>query len=304
LTLASSGSATCPKTPESNHTYSFCAYVGGLTLPANLTNVTFYGDEFQQTDANGSGWPADVNGLGNDSNIIFNFDTFKPEIAAPPASCADSYQYGIYNETGHITGFTVEHSDMWGFGNAVDTEGSTQANPQIFKYNWLHDAASPASPCNYHTDGIGAESGSANMSYAVTDHNTIEILGNTNDIAWQNGTYSHDLNTNNLLSGDSESYAGARCTSSCTPPTYIETTGNTFNTYLRIYYYPLDNATHYWTSTGSVWQDNYWAVPPGAAWGTPGYNGYYWVPTANSNYPHDCGFVSRTDYSNYANACS
>ena len=54
--------------------------------------------------------------------------------------CAQTYQYGIYNESGQIGALTVEHSDFWGFGNAIDTEGSTQANPQVFKYNWLHDA--------------------------------------------------------------------------------------------------------------------------------------------------------------------
>jgi hypothetical protein len=304
LTTASSRSPTCPTTPHSNHVYSFCKYVDGLSLPTNLTNVTFYGDEFQ-SNAVGN---ANVHAGSGDSDITFNYDTFQPEAAAPPVTCSQSYQYGIYNESAAMTSYTVAHSDFWGFADAIDTNGSTEAAPQIFRYNWFHDA-SDAGPCTgsggpYHIDGIGAESGTAKMAGTVADHNTIELVGNTNGIAWQNGSYTHDQNTNNLLSGDNETYAGARCTSGCTPPTYIETTGNTFNTYLPIDYYPIDGATHYWLSPGSTWKHNFWAVPSGAAWGTAAYNGYYWVPTGNSNYPHDCGFVSQTDYPDDTNPCS
>ncbi len=299
ITVASSSSSTCPKTPQSNHTYQFCDYVDGLSLPSNLTNVTFYGDKFEATAVNN----ANVHAGSGDNNITFAYDTFQPRQASPPVSCSESYQYGIYNENGAMRGYTVTRSDFWGFGNAIDTEGSTQANPQIFTYNWIHDPSTDESPCGYHNDGIGLLN-NGSESYAVVDHNTIEFTGNTNLIAWQNGTYSHDQNTNNLLSGDNEGYAGARCTSSCSAPSYIQTTGNTFNTYLAIKGdYPIDNATHYWTATGSTWNHNYWAVPPGAAWGTPAYNGYYWVPTTNSNAPRDCGFVSAADYPNDANLC-
>ena len=298
LTVASPGSPTCPTTPQSNHTYSFCRYVGGLSMPPNLTSVTFYGDEFESNAVNN----ANVRAGGGDNSITFDYDTFQPEIASPPVSCSESYQYGIYNEGGAMGGYTVEHGDFWGFGNAIDTEGSTQANPQVFKYNWIHDSSTTGG-CGYHNDGIGMLNGGTE-DYAVVDHNTIEFTGNTNLIAWQNGTYSHDQNTNNLLSGDNEGYAGGRCMSSCTAPSYIETTGNTFNTYLAIEGdYPIDNATAYWSGTGSTWSHNYWAVPPGAAWGTSAYNGYFWVPTTNSNYPEDCGFVSATDYPNARNPC-
>jgi hypothetical protein len=297
LTTASSGSATCPTVPQSNHTYSFCLY-NGLSLPANLTNVTFYGDDFEHTAPQN----ANVSGGSGDNNITFDYDTFQPNVSAPPVSCTQSYQYGIYNEGGAMKGYTVSHSDFWGFGNAIDTAGSTQTTPQTFKYNWIHDSVTTGG-CGYHNDGIGMLNPNSE-SYATVDHNTIQFLGNTNLIAWQNGTYSHMQNTNNLLSGDNEGYAGGRCMSSCTPPTYIQTTGNTFNTYLTIVgSYPIDNATHFWTATGSTWNHNYWAVPPGAAWGTPTYNGDYWLPTTNSQSPQDCGFVSQTDYPNTTNPC-
>jgi hypothetical protein len=294
LTVASSTSSTCPKTPQSNHTYRFCQYVGGLNLPANLTNVTFYGDDFYALAPQN----ANVHAAAGDNNITFDYDTFQPEQTSPPVSCSQSYQYGIYNENGAMTGYTVEHSDFWGFGNAIDTAGSTQTNPQIFKYNWIHDSVTTGG-CGYHNDGIG-NLNNGTQAYATTDHNNIQFAGNTNDIAWQAGTYTHMTNTNNLLGGDNEAYAGGRCSNTCD----VITTGNTFNTYLAIVGdYPIDNADHYWLNSGSAWNHNYWAVPPGAAWGTPAYNGYYWVPTTNSNAPRDCGFVSPTDYPNATTPC-
>ncbi len=270
LTTASSTSSTCPTTPQSNHTYSYCLYIG-VSIPANTVNVTFYGDEFAHTN------PQNPNSGGHsgDNNIVFDYDTFQPQIPAStrcPAggvTCSESYQYGIYNESGQIQGMTVENSDFWGFGNAIDTEGSTQANPQTFRYNWIHDSSTTGG-CGYHNDGIGMLNGGSEQ-YAVVDHNTIEFTGNTNLIAWQNGTYSHDQNTNNLLSGDNEGYAGGRCTSSCTAPTYIQTTGNTFNTYLAIEGdYPIDNATHYWANTGSTWNQQLLGGPAGSGVGNIG----------------------------------
>ena len=117
---------------------------------------------------------------------------------------------------------------------------------------------------------------SGTESYAVVDQNTIEFIGNTNLIAWQNGTYTHDQNTNNLLSGDNEMYAGGRCTSSCTAPTYITSTGNTLNTYLAFSPpgdYPIDNATNIWsgpatsgiTTIGRCRRERHGELPPTTA---------------------------------------
>ena len=73
---------------------------------------------------------------------------------------------------------TVEHSNFWGFAAAVDTEGSTQANPQVLSYNWIHDA-SASSGCGYHMDGIGMLGGGTE-EYAMVDQNTIEFSADTN----------------------------------------------------------------------------------------------------------------------------
>lgn len=286
LTTASSGSSTCPTTPQSNHTYEFCDYVGGLNLPAGLTNVTFYGDEFYSTNPN----EANVAGGRGDNNITFDYDTFQPEQASPPVTCAESYEYGISNEGGQIGKLTVEHSNFWGFAVAVDTEGSTQANPQVMSHNWIHDA-SASSGCGYHLDGIGML-GTGTEEYAVVDHNTIEFTADTNGanlIAWQNGTYAHDQNTNNLLSGDGEGYAGGRCTSSCTQPSYITSTGNTYSTYLQASSGegPIDGASNFWSGTGDVWNHNYWAVPPARS-GEPPHT------TATTGYPPGPPATRRT----------
>ena len=160
--------------------------------------------------------------------------------------------------------------------------------------------------CGYHNDGIGMLNPDTE-SYATVDHNTIEFRREHQPDRLAERNLQPLQNTNNLLSGDNVMYAGGRCTSACSPPTYITTTGNTLNTYLAFSQpgggAPLDTATNFWSGTGDVWNHNYWAVPPGAAWGTPAYNGYYWVPTSNSQTPQDCGFVSRTDYPNANTPC-
>ena len=320
LTPASAGSPTCPTTYQSNHTYSFCEYTDSPTFPSDLTDVTFYGDSFES-----NAWTNNnVRMSTGDNNIVFNYDTFKPlpsvQASPPITDCTKGYQYGIFST--NAEGYTLEHSDMWGFAEAVDTAGSTQANPQIFEDNWLHDAA-PGYPyyngstCGFHIDGIGYQEGCGTSnclpsteSYAVIDDNTMEFLGNGNIIAWQQGSYDHLQATNNLLSGDNQPMAGGRCISTassvCKPPSHITTTGNTLSTYLQYSPpggdYPIDNAGGGVTNVTSTWNHNYWAVPPGAAWGTPAYNGYYWVPTTNSSGdPKDCGFVSKTDWPNYTN---
>ena len=320
LTVASSGSSTCPTTPQSNHTYSFCQW-NGLSLPANLTNVTFYGDGFLRTAPQN----ANVAGGSGDNNITFDYDTFAPPITYPGegactsasncslVTCSQSYQYGIYNENGAMKGYTVENSWFWGFGNAIDTSGSTQASPQIFKYNFFSDAVTDSS-CGYHTDGIGMLN-TATESYATVDHNAFSFIGNTNEIAWQNGSYDHITNTNNFMDGDNAMYAGARCTSGCTAATFIATTGNTFDAFLEhgAGDYPTDLAGGYATATGSTWNHNYWMVPPGSsstsAAGTspsaPGtHNGEFVIPNDHSNgFPNDCGWVSHTDYPNTTTDC-
>lgn len=225
-------------------------------------------------------------------NITFDYSSFEPNVASPPVSYAQSYQYGIEADGSYystVQQLTVTHSDFWGFGNAIDVSGSTKDKPQVFRDNYIHDAADDNNG-TYHTDGIGTLSGAGTGSYMVLDHNTIESPGNTNGIAFQAGTYDHVTITNNLLGGFGYTVA---LLGGATNTTF---TGNTFSTRLKVAWGPLYPAD-FWTTTGSVWKNNKWLVPTGAAWGDPAHSGWYWIPnsTANSG-ASDMPFVSQTDH--------
>ena len=294
LTTASSGSSTCPTIPVSGHTYSFCEYDGGFTLPAGLTGVTFYGDLFKATNPQN---PNVVAGTG-DNGITFNYDTFQRNTSAPPASCAQSYEYGIDNEGAQMHGFTVENSDFWGFGVAIDTSGSTQANPQLFHDNWIHDAADPldAGGCNYHHDGIGMLNGGTE-SYATVDHNTIEFLGSTNLIAWQTAP------TATSRTPTTSSAATTSCTpaDAARPLAVLRHTSRARGTRSI----PTWRSAHRAGATPSITRRTSGPAPATSGITTtggatrsrlgPAYNGYYWVPTTHSQTRRDCGFVSQTD---------
>jgi hypothetical protein len=273
---------------QSNHTYEFFDFPGGVDVGSNgahVTNVTFRGCRFH-----GVAVEDKLVGLYGD-NITFDYCSFEPGVASPPCPYNKSYQYGIAGNGGYYTTiqqFTVTSCDFWGFGNAIDTQGSTQAKPHVFRDNWIHDAAEDGG--SYHTDGIGAESGSGTGSYVVIDHNTIESHGNTNGIAYQAGHYDHFTITNNLFGGFGYTIALLGNAPSTT------FTDNTFSTRLPVGYGPLypDN---FWTTTGSTWRRNRWKVPTGAAWGNPAHDGWFWLPDASATSGStDNPFVSLTDF--------
>lgn len=280
----------CSTAIQSNTTYNFCDFPGGVfvgSASAHVTNVTFHGCRFHGVAVN------DVLVAVFGDNITFDYDSFEPGAAAPPVPFNQSYQYGIeadgsYNSS--VQQLTVTRSDFWGFGNAIDIAGSTQAKPQVFRDNWIHDAADDGGGI-YHTDGIGTESGTGSGSYVLLDHNTIESLGNTNGIAFQAGHYDHFTITNNLLGG----FGYAVALLGAAP--YTTFTGNTFSTRLRVDWGPLypDN---FWTAPGSTWRGNKWKVPSGGAWGSTAHDGWYWVPNTDANSgSSDTPFVSQSDFS-------
>ena len=253
-----------------------CHYAGGAEIgryQGDVVNVTFIGVRFHGTAVE----EALVKIWGD--NITFDYCTFEPDVPFQPGvrvAYNKSYQYGIsaggsyYTKVGKLT---VTHSDFWGFGNAVDLYGSTQAKPHVFRDNWIHDAAADGG--SYHTDGIGTLSGSGTGAYLVLDHNTIESPGNTNGIAFQKGSYSNYTITNNLIGGWGYSVA------LWAPAPNTTFTGNVFSTRLKPVWGPLYPQA-FWTSTGSGWKDNRWMVPDGAAWGNKADDGKYWTPTGPS----------------------
>jgi hypothetical protein len=294
LTTWGGGNAITSSNQTINQTY----FPGGIDLGANgspISNVTLNGCLID-----GHGTSAALCLLYGD-NFTFNFCTFRPDtVPAPPTPYTQGYQYGIVGSGGFnttIQQLTVNACDFWGFGNAIDCFGSTQAKPQVFKNNWVHDARDDGGID--HTDGIGSLNGGAS-DYVVVNHNTIMSAGNTNGLAYQGtgaATYSNFTVINNQFSGFGFCVGIYRGTNQVN----TTFTGNTFNTILLPNNGPLYPAPVSWWQSGSptfgLWRGNKWLVPNGAAWGTPSNSGKFWIPNSNSIVGNDDNpFVSSTDY--------
>jgi hypothetical protein len=288
-------------TIANNTTYQFIDFTGGFhqigefaPAGAEAVNISFLGCRFRAT--------GDLNvGIVGD-NISFDYCTFMPEaVSTPPATYAQGYQYGIAANGSFYTRvqkLTVRHCDIWGFANAIDTAGSTQAKPHVFEHNWIHDPRDNNNDTD-HTDGIGSFGNDGASAYVVINHNTIEAVANTNAIGYQFSStgYNHFTITNNLISGwnNAINFGGVFPDTSNSTASFITFTGNTFSTKFLI-----DNGINHqawWLTTGSVWANNKWKVPPGAAWGTPANDGKFWIPTTvSTDSTTDAPYVSNTDY--------
>ena len=282
-------------TIASNTTYSFYSFPG-LSVGSSgspVSNVTFTGCRIY-----GTGTSAGL-GLLYGDNITFSYCSFEPTSAVPPVAYTQGYQYGIEADGAFNTScqqLTVKYCDLWGFGNAIDVSGSTQAKPQVFDHCWVHDARADGGVD--HTDGIGQLSSSgASSKYVVVNACNIQSAGaNTNALAWQrNGTFDNMQVTGNLLSGFNNTVSidpGTGTAKNCV------FTGNTFTTAQLPGSSPLyPSSVTWWTGQGGSWRNNRWWVPPGAAWGNPAHNNYFWMPVAsNISGTDDTPFVSTTDY--------
>jgi hypothetical protein len=282
----------------SNTSYNQIYFAGGQDAgspSSHVSNVTFNGCLFD-----GHGPDAVLCRLYGD-NITFNFCTFQPDtVVTPPTPYASGYQFALEGDGGFSTivqQLTVNACNIWGFGNAIGAYGSTQAKPQVYTNNWVHDARDDGGID--HTDGIGdLNSGGAN--YVVLHHNTISSAGNTNGVAYQGGgaaTYNNFTVTNNLFSGFGYTVGIYNGTSQ----TNTVFTDNVFSTLLEPTFGPLYPAPINWwvsgTPTFGLWRRNRWLVPAGAQWGTPGNSGKFWIPNANIIVGNnDNPFVSATDY--------
>jgi hypothetical protein len=271
-------------TVTSSTTYNHLDFPGGLSIGTSgspVTSVTFSGCRFH------GGSQQSLVQLHGDG-ITFSYCSVEPAVSAPPVTYANSYEYGIQGDGGYSTSIgalTVQYCDIWGFGDAISTTGSTQAKPHVFQYNWIHDAAADGGI--YHTDGIGdLASGTTYDSYVVISGNTIMSAGNTQGIAYEGGAspgnFDHFQVTNNLISGWGYSlnvYGGSGGSTA-----YMDISGNTFSTLLLPVYGPLYNSAGLsGYSAPWQWRYNRWYVPPGAAWGHPAYSGYYWLPGTTSS---------------------
>jgi hypothetical protein len=275
LAIASSGSSACPTTFQSNKTYRFCKFNGADvgSMSNKLSNISFYGCLFQSTGG--------LNVAVFGDNITFDYSTFAPTgEPSPPISYNAGYQYGIEASGAYysdVQQLTVTNSNFWGFANATDVDGSTQAKPQVFRNNYLHDARADGGVD--HTDGIGELDGGAS-AYVVIDHNVIISQGNTNGIAYQYGPYDHFSVTKNYFSGFGYTVniggAGSQNTN-------LSFTDNIFGTDIQPGFGPL----YGWNNSGgNFWKRNKWHIAPGTTWSAASNDGKFWTPSG----------ISATDY--------
>lgn len=281
----------------SDTTYNFKSFAGVSvgTLSTPVSNVTFHGCRFKSVEVEDSLVALFGQTGAGGNGITFEYCSFEPGVAAPPTPFNQSYQYGIVADGSYgsfVEKLTVDHCDFWGFGNAIAIEGSTQTDPHVFTDNYIHDASDDGGAI-YHIDGIGDLSGTGVGSYVVINHNTIVSEGNTNALAFQEGVYDHFTVTENLFSGFG--YTIAIWEENGT--TDITFTDNVFSTMLLPVFSPIYPQL-FWTTTGSTWRRNKWAVPSGAAWGSPSHDGYFWMPVTDGIIgTDDTPYVSTTDYS-------
>ena len=195
--------------------------------------------------------------LQTGSNITFSYcsvtplaslATAPPNAAWPAASAGqqktgngtgfqisgnNGYQYGF-----HISGggpYTIDHCDIWGFGNAIDILNTTQ---QItINACWIHDAADAAAQ-GYHTDGPGYLNGGAPPPNISVTNCTIASIGNTNGIAFQaaSSPYNNITVTGNFMSGFGNLVDMCHAVAGSTNLTF---TNNTFGTDLPWVFGPL-----------------------------------------------------------------
>ena len=276
---------SCSGPIQSNTTYSFCDFNGGVSVGTRdnpVSNVTFYGSRFH-----GAGESLDVVALYGD-NITIDYSSIEPAVAAPPVSHTQGYYIGIAADGSYYTNvkqLTVTHSDIWGFSGGIATNGSTQAKPHVFRDNWVHDSRADGGVD--HTDGIGETSGFGNSAYVVLDHNSIVAVGNTNGLAYQAGTYSNFTITNNYFSGFGYT---VNLGNGMNNSSNFLFSANTFGTNLKPVWGPL----YGWNNgSGNVWKCNKWHVVPGSYYTPTSDDGKFWTPNG----------VSATDY-NGNTSCS
>jgi hypothetical protein len=291
-------------TITSNTTYSFYNFPSGVTVNSGVTGVTFYGCQFTQSGGV-SNMAVSMNNASPNNGFTFSWCTFGPAGVAEPGppggvTLAQSYQYGVWS--GAVNSMTIRYCDFWGFGNAAWTvSGGSQANPNVFLWNYVHDMCLQGS---YHGDGVGSPGGGTD-SYAVIQHCNVQAAGDTQGLAYQNSpgpsTWSNFMITSNLWGGFGYTINVLDgTTGSPSAPSNITFTDNTFSTQLVPGFGPIYDTT-YISTPNWLWRRNKWLVPPGAGWGHAAYNGYYWMPVGTSIAGPSldelsAGLVSLTDY--------
>jgi hypothetical protein len=184
---------------QSNSTYKYCDFAGGLEISNGVVDVTFIGCRFASNAVE------DANVADYGDGMKFLYSTFEPSTVpagpgptsahAPDIANGQGYQYGIDQRANGS--LTVDYSDFWGFAEAMQLGYSSKSKPVIVSNSWIHNPRDPGS--SDHTDGILENYGG--LSYMTFDHNTIVGDGNTNGMALQGQHYDHVTITRNYFSG-------------------------------------------------------------------------------------------------------
>ena len=223
-TFATSGAGTAGN-PYVFAFRDFDALTSGTII--SLANSIFVGCRFQSNSVNNANLHCTVN------NVNFIYCSITPRAAlwsSPPNAAwpsagaglqihtgsaaytntggycvpsTDGYQFGVSSAS---TQMTLDHCDIWGFGNSFDINVGSTATIKL-NACWIHDGANcntviPGTT-NYHLDGPGYLDGGAAPSNVFITNCTIASIGNTNGIAFQAATtaYSNITVTGNYLSG-------------------------------------------------------------------------------------------------------
>jgi hypothetical protein len=262
--ISAGGTASSPKVYSC---LDFVAGTGGTLISGS--HLKFVGCRFQSNDL--ENYNVQVTG----SDVSFEYSSVTPLVSlasAPPHPAwpsggagkqlvGNGTGYQIGGDSGYEYGFnlisggpvTIDHCDIWGFGNAVVFMSTTTA--MTVQNTWIHDAADAAAQ-GYHTDGPGYLNGGGAPQNVSILNNTIASIGNTNAIALQavSSPYMNITMTGNYLSGFGYTADVGHEASGSTHMTF---TDNTFGTDLPWVYGPVygDETTLYGQPT-NTWHGN------------------------------------------------
>jgi peptidoglycan hydrolase-like protein with peptidoglycan-binding domain len=302
-TISSSGTASNPLV------YSFYDFNGGTggTLITG-SHLRFVGDRFQSNSK--QNFNVQVTG----SDVTFSYVSVVPLVSlapAPPHAAWPTagaglgltgvgtgyqingnagYQYGVNITTGGPV--TIDHADIWGFGNAVVFYSTTAQ--MIVSNSWIHDAADSALQ-SYHTDGPGYLNGATPPQNVSITGNTIASIGNTNGIAFQSAIspYKNITVSNNYLSGFG--YL-ADIVHQTAGSSNIIFTNNIFGTDVPSVWGPIyGNATTLFSQISNAWSGNKLQVLAGTAPGSS--NVLQWNPSQNGYYLWPDSTLHTSDFS-------
>lgn len=267
-------------------TYKYLDFTADEMRGIQTSNVTFIGCRFLTNDVGDASAAGSFSGSWpNCTNVTFSYCTFGSSVTNPPVAYGQGNQYCI--DQRYIGGLTVDHCDMWGFGEAIELNGSSAAHPTQITNNYIHDCSADGGGI-YHVDGILSNNGGTGVQYVTVSGNTIVIQPeNTNCIGFQavgGGAlpYSNLTITNNYISGDNTSVdVGGHTGTACTNITF---TGNVMGSDYKPNNTFIYDGTGF-TGPGSIWSGNKFYVPasspfssPSAAWLAAGNSGLYWYP--------------------------